>query len=298
VGILPQAPPPLGPITGGYTGRISRINPAGQRHTLVDGLPSSQTTPQTGSEVLGPSAIEFLDGEMYVLIQAGGDKGLLGTFNGVFRVKPNGNLDSVANLSAHNQAVFDGIPDDDHGPEGNPYSMTALGGKLFVTEANHGAVNRVNLDGTVTRLVDVAALVGHITPTAIAAGPDGNIYMGVIGEFPYLDGTAAVFQITPNGDMSVLDNNMTAVVDLEFDSQGTLYALETFTGNVPFPPFFNPNSGRIRRLSETGWETVVSGLTNPTAMTFGPNGALYVSHKGHGFGTAAGQGEILKITGL
>jgi len=39
---------------------------------------------------------------------------------------------------------------------------------------------------------------------------------------------------------------------------------------------------------------IAEGLTFPTAMTFGPDGALYVSHKGFGF--PAGQGEILLIT--
>jgi glucose/arabinose dehydrogenase len=295
VGTSDQVPAPLGPLTGGYTGRISRINPPGERHTLADELPSSQTTPETGSEVLGPAAVAFIGNEMYVLIEAGRANGLQGTFNGVFHVSRSGSLDAVANLSAHNQAVFVGPPDDDHSPEGNPYSMAALGDKLYVTEANHGAINRVNLDGTVTRLVDLLPLVGHITPTAITAGPDGNLYVGNIGQFPYLDGTAKVFQITPAGNLSVYADGLTAVVGLQFDSAGRLYVLETFTGNVPYPPFLNPGSGQILRQTDAGWETVVSGLMNPTAMTFGPDHHLYVSNKGHGFGTNAGQGEILEI---
>jgi hypothetical protein len=40
-------------------------------------------------------------------------------------------------------------------------------------------------------------------------------------------------------------------------------------------------------------ETVVSGLTFPTGMTIGPDGAFYVSN--HGFGAGAGQGQILRI---
>ena len=173
--------------------------------------------------------------------------------------------------------------------------MAGLGDKLYITEANHGAVNRVNLDGTVTRIVDIASLLGHITPTAIAAGPVGNLYVGNIGQFPYLDGTSKVFQITPTGDVSVFADNLTAVLGLAFDPTGRLYVLETYTGNVPQPPFFNPASGRILRHDGGGWKTVVSGLTNATAMTFGPDNHLYVSHKGNGFGTNAGQGEILEI---
>jgi hypothetical protein len=296
VGLYDQLPAPLGPLTGGYTGHISRINPAGQRHILADDLPSAQTTPETGNDVLGPAAIAFIGGEMYVLIEAGPTNGLVGTFNGVFHVSPSGALEPLANLSAHNQAVFEGPPDDDHSPEGNPYSMAALGNSLYVTEANHGAVNRVDLDGSVTRVWNLVPTLGHITPTAITAGPDGNLYVGNISPFPYLDGTAKVFQLTPDGHVSVFADNLTAVLGLQFDTQGRLYVLETFTGNVPHPPFLNPGSGRIlRQTTGGGWETIVSGLTNPTAMTFGPDQHLYVSHKGHGFGVTAGKGEILEI---
>jgi hypothetical protein len=40
--------------------------------------------------------------------------------------------------------------------------------------------------------------------------------------------------------------------------------------------------------------TVASGLTFPTGMTVGPDGAFYVSERGFLFG--AGQGRILRIT--
>jgi hypothetical protein len=37
-------------------------------------------------------------------------------------------------------------------------------------------------------------------------------------------------------------------------------------------------------------KTIVSGLTFPTGMTVGPDGAFYVSNQGFGFG--AGQGQV------
>jgi hypothetical protein len=39
--------------------------------------------------------------------------------------------------------------------------------------------------------------------------------------------------------------------------------------------------------------TVVTGLTFPTGMTVGPDGAFYVSERGLGFG--AGQGRVLRV---
>ena len=55
-----------------------------------------------------------------------------------------------------------------------------------------------------------------------------------------------------------------------------------------------PATGAIVRVNGTVHpETVVSGLTFPTGMTVGPDGAFYVSNQGFGFG--AGQGQILRI---
>ena len=294
-GLCPQVPPPIGPFTGGYTGRISRINPAGQRHTVVDRLPSAQTSPLSGSDVLGPSAVAFVRNDLYVLVQAGCTKGLRDAFNAVLRVNPNRSLTTIANLSEHNQDVFVGPPDEDHDPEGNPFGMARVGNALYVVEANHGAVDQVELDGTVTRVVDITALRGHITPTAIAAGPDGDLYVGNIDQFPYLDGTAKVFRITPDGQFRVVAENLTAVFGLAFDPHGRLYVLESVTGSVTQPPFIFPGTGRILRLSNAGQETVASGLTFPSAMTFGPDNHLYVSHKGYAAGPVGGHGEVLRV---
>jgi sugar lactone lactonase YvrE len=52
--------------------------------------------------------------------------------------------------------------------------------------------------------------------------------------------------------------------------------------------------GAVVRVQPDGTlETVASGLTFPTGMTFGPDGALYVSN----FGVApAGAGQIVRVT--
>ena len=71
---------------------------------------------------------------------------------------------------------------------------------------------------------------------------------------------------------------------------GRLYALEmSTTAGTP-----TPGTGAIVRVNPHGPpETIVSGLTFPTGMTVGPDGAFYVSNQGFGFG--AGQGQILRI---
>ena len=72
---------------------------------------------------------------------------------------------------------------------------------------------------------------------------------------------------------------------------GSLYALEMST--TPGGP--TPGTGALVRISNgKPVETIASGLTFPTGVTVGPDGAFYVSDQGFGFG--AGQGQVLRIT--
>jgi len=54
-----------------------------------------------------------------------------------------------------------------------------------------------------------------------------------------------------------------------------------------------PGEGKVVRVNRAGKvEDVVTGLVVPTAMTFGPDKALYVSNYG---AAPAGAGQILRI---
>jgi hypothetical protein len=52
-GLCDQVIPPIGPYTGGLTARISKISPNGTRTTVVDGLPSDQTSLQQQDARMG-----------------------------------------------------------------------------------------------------------------------------------------------------------------------------------------------------------------------------------------------------
>ncbi len=55
-----QVLPPIGPYTGGKTGRISKISSQGVRKTVVDDLPSDITSAKSGGMVSGVADITFV----------------------------------------------------------------------------------------------------------------------------------------------------------------------------------------------------------------------------------------------
>lgn len=283
-----QVLPPVGPYTGGFTGRISRIDSAGIRTDVVTGLPSSQTSPDQGSLVSGVADIDFIGGTMYALLAgAGCSHGLLNTSNGIIRVSGS-SWEMVADLSAWQMAHPVKNPEpDDFEPDGTWYSMVSVRGSLYAVEPNHGDVVRVTPDGTITRVVDVSAWEGHIVPTAIVY--HGNFFFGNLSTFPIEPGASKVFKLTPSGNLLEWAGGLNTVLGVAFDGRDRMYVLENTVG-APFPM---PGLGRILRIDPSGRQTVVlDGLNLPTGMTFGPDGKLYVSE--WGFGPPLGQ--ILQVT--
>jgi sugar lactone lactonase YvrE len=87
---------------------------------------------------------------------------------------------------------------------------------------------------------------------------------------------------------------VTTALGVVFDRKGRLYVLESMTV-AGFPSPAEVGSGMIVRFDKSGAEeTIATGLSFPTAMTFGPDGNLYVSN--FGFGAPDGAGQIVKVT--
>jgi hypothetical protein len=290
-----QVPFPLGPYSGGFTSRISKIDAAGNRVTVASGLPSSMTSAITGNFASGVADIAFLNGQLYgIEAGAGCSHGLLGTANTVFRVNGDGSTTQIADLSAFLMANPIAKPDPgDFEPDGTWYSIVAVGDVFYAVEPNHAEVDKITTSGQVSRLIDFSAAVGSVTPTAMTY--HGNLYLGNLNVFdPGANGHSNIWKLTPSGELSLVAGGLTAVLGVAFHN-GTLYALESFTGFFAPAPF-EAGTGMVVRLNDTTgqWEPVATGLTFPTAMAFGPDGNLYVSN--FGYGAAPGAGQIVRVT--
>ena len=307
VGCCEQVPD-VGPYTGSITGsRISKINANGVVTTEVDNLPSSQTNPQTGSLVSGAADVAFIGNTLYVLLAGAGCSHGVPQVpempNGIIRINADGTRDLIANLSAFVMAFPVAHPNpDDFEPDETWYSMIAARSDgnhvdLYAVGPNHGELDSITPDGQMSRVIDISASQGHIVPTAVAMKDNDKFYVGNLNTFPIVAGSSKVYEISKNGHIRAVAEGLSAITGVAFDRQHRMYMLEMSTSDGG--P--NPGDGKVVRMNHPDGgphdrdQTVIADhLTFPTAMTFGPDGALYVSHKGFGF--PPGQGEILLIT--
>jgi hypothetical protein len=284
---------PVGPYTGGMTGRISRVDRKGVRTTVADNLPSSQTSAGSGGLVSGVADVEFIGNTLYaILAGAGCSHGVASVPNGVLRIRRNGSWSVAADLSAFVKSHPVANPEqDDFEPDGTWYSMVHVGDDLFAVEPNHGEIDRIDpRTHRISRLIDVSASQGHVVPTALVFR-NGEFYVGNLRTFPIVDGSSNVYRVSRNGQIKVWATGFTTILGLVFDEEGRLYILQNTTGN-PFP---TPGTGTILRLNPSGSrDTIATSLFLPTAMTLGPDGDLYVSNKGFG-PPIPGFGEVLRI---
>lgn len=284
--------PEVGPYSGSYTGgRISRIGHHGKRITVTNRFPSSQTSVATGSLVSGVADVAFIGHALYAITAgAGCSHGLKGTHNGIARVDADGSIHWIANLSRYQKHhPVQNAEEEDFEPDGTWYSMVALHGNLYALEPNHGELVKVSLDGKVRRVVDVSASQGHSVPTALAY--HGRFFIGNLGTFPITPHSEKVLRLTGNGQLWPVADELTTVLGIAFH-HGRMYVLENTTGKDNLGP--TPGTGKVVRIDPSGARhAVITGLVLPSAMTFGPDGALYVSNMGFGF--PPGMGQVLRF---
>jgi hypothetical protein len=290
-GVCTQVVAPVGPYTGGFTARISKITPNGARTTVVDNLPSSQTSAAQGSLISGVADVAFIGDTLYaILAGAGCSHGVAGTDNGVLRVNADGSTTMIADLSLFQKRHPAKNPElDDFEPDGTWYSMIAASGVLYAIEPNHGELDAITTSGIIRKISDISSIQGHIIPTALAFDGE-NFFVGNLDRFPITGDSSKIMKIAPSGSLTTVNIDFNTVVGLAFDSRGRLYVLENTTGN-PFP---TRGTGKVLRIEgQHTFKEIATGLSLPTAMTFGADGNLYVSNLG--FGAPPGAGQVVKV---
>ncbi len=210
--------------------------------------------PEEGFAATGPSNVSALgNGTLAVTMGLGGDFGIQQDLGGIFgellAVKPNGKYTVVANLAGHESSDPAG-----DGEDSNPYGLAALGGgKRLVADAGGNTLLMVSANGTVETVAvfpplgpvpfdtpsclegipdlplppDGTEIPPQAVPTAVAVGPDGAYYVGILSGFPFGLGAAKVYRVDPNtGDVSVFVDGLNHVTGIDFGPDGALYVAQ------------------------------------------------------------------------
>jgi hypothetical protein len=283
----------------GPTGAISRLW-HGVQERWVTGLPSMAAASGIEAEA-GPEDISFqgrggayvtmgLPGTPAIRAQLGPDLHLSGR---LLKIAASGKIKEIADPVSYEDA---------NNPDGglvdsNPYGVLALPGRQVFADAGGNSVIEVGADGTMSTLAAYGARPNPIFPigppfvesvaTAIAKGPDGALYVSELTGAPFPTGLARIHRIAPDGTTGVYASGLTAVVDLAFAEDGTLYALQ----HGSCGPFFACPGSIVRVAGSRPHTVIYAGLSRPSGFTIGPDGAFYVSNKG----ASKDVGEVLRI---
>jgi hypothetical protein len=275
----------------GATGAISRLY-RGTQKRIITGLPSY--APASGIGATGPHDVSVADGRGYVTIGLGGPqspnamRAIFGPqFGWLVKFWDDSEGDWAFNTDI---GTFEQTENPGGGPQdSNPYGLLEGAGRRVVVDAGGNSLLRVFSKWHIeTIAIFPSRAQGRATdavPNSIAVH-DGAYYVGELTGAPFVPETANVWRVEPGNAPEVFCSGFNFILDLDFDRRGRLYVLEHTSAPFPTGP------GTLYRVKRDCTKTpVVTGLTNPTSVTIGPDGDAYISN----FGTSPGTGEVIKV---
>jgi hypothetical protein len=311
---------PEGTRCFGPTGSITRVDLRTETSArVVTGLPSAASPADgsfaKGSFATGPHDVSLHgQGQMFVTIGYGGNPDSrttnLGTaganFARLVRANASGNWSLQQDLGAYEAAAN---PTGDE-VDSNPYGLLALAGRQVVADAGGNALNEVAANGQIStlavfpdRMVEAPDFLGEppgteipmdAVPTSVAVGPDGGYYVGQLTGFPFPVGGANIYRVPAQGGTpEVHAGGFTAIVDIAFGPDGSLYVLEIAKNGLLAAFIANDWTGALIRVAPDGTRSEIAAgvLFAPGGVAVGSDGAIYVTNNS----IFSGTGEVLRI---
>jgi hypothetical protein len=211
----------------------------------------------------------------------------------------------------------------------NPYGLIEFAGGHLMTDAGANALLRVRADGDISLLAVFQSrgstpprpsfapprvpplppfpTIADAVPTSVVLGPDGAYYVSELTGVPFVDARANIYRVVPadQPQMFLIEDacltGFKMILDMAFDASGDLYVLQHSTGAVQgtAPGVLirvTPDKDQVGICAQyqAGTRTtVVGGLSRPTSLVIGPDGAIYVTNNGTAMATKDANGEWL-----
>ena len=261
----------------GLTSSITRVR-HGQQRRIVKGLMSIAGPDGTGAVGVDDVSIARRGGGLFMIATAFGCQDQLPPGLPPEFVRQNGKLlrgrakRVVADITA-----FECANDpDNQGVESDPYSVYAASNRhQVVADAAGDSILDVR-DGQVSLLAVIPSSPNGSdqVPTSVTRGPDGAYYVGTLAEGAG-NGGANVWRIVPGHAPEVYISGLTAVVDIAFGPDGSLYASEFVTDVTSEEP-----TGAVVRIRPGGRRTVLGegSLFFPGGVAVDRHGRVYVAN--------------------
>ena len=118
--------------------------------------------------------------------------------------------------------------------------------------------------------------------------------MGQLTGFPFPVGGANIYRVPANGGTpEIYAQAFTAIIDVAFGADGSLYVLEIAKNGLLDAFIFNDWTGALIRVAPDGTRTEIAegSLFAPGGVAVGPDGALYVTNNS----IFSGVGQVLRI---
>ncbi len=295
----------------GTTGAVTKIG-NGTQERILTGLPSLALP--DGTDTSGPQDIKFdATGKPYIAIGYGSNptfRAALGNTDLGKIITANFNTNSWTSVA--DLANYELVNNPDQGDLiSNPFSLLVDGNNIVAVDAGANELLSVGTDGSNLKAIatiprqtltnpifpsgassspfEIQAVPTNIAkgpdgayyvrPTNIAKGPDGAYYVSQLTGFPFPEGEAKIYRVGADGQPTVYTDGFTQLTDLDFDTEGNLYALQyanqsLWKGNL---------DGSVIKIANDGTRTTIlsgNGLESPTALTIGADGAIYVTNRG------------------
>jgi glucose/arabinose dehydrogenase len=277
----------------GASGRIVRVRRNGHVRTIASGLLSMRGRPD-GFFSLGADQLALLpDGRLATAISA--------EFEGPTGVPPAQVPPSVRGQAGHLViASRDGgkeigadlaAPEfatdpDGEGAVSNPYGVAVAAGALYVSDSAGNDLLAVNGPAVSVLTTFPHAGFEQSVPDALAAGPDGALYVGEFTGGAQARGAARIWRVVPGQAPVLFASGLTSITALAVGPDGSVYATQFRPGNVV-------------RIRPDGSRTVLARhrLHFPGGIAVARDGTVFVSDWTVAGAVPARHGELKGATG-